>query len=427
MTAASPISRMSTAAFTNPPSSMSRRARQRSSRMAPPPDSARWGGSFGPRPSVLVLCEHLFAFREQEGGRVETRIGGQLEPDDWPLEQLEREITGLAAHIHAATCQWLVLVSEFDSREGWAQWGCNSCSHWLSWRCALAPAAAREQLRVARRLRELPAIRAAFGQGEVSYSQVRALTRVATPELEQSLLEIARHATAAQLEVVLRAYKGVVRRELSPHDRAHGDRYVVCEHDEDGALLLRARLPAEEGALVVAALEAARASLRSRANDVHVGSASEPEGPPGGEPAGTEDGEVSCNGRGVSADPSLGPQGRLSDAEDVFPALAEAPAQAAAAPREAVAPLSEQAPVSNADALVLMAETLLSSGAAERTGGDSYRHRARRGGSVSPPGHRGSGRRSRRGTRRSGGGSRRSRGGGRRSGGGSLRSGAGSR
>ena len=233
---------------------------------------------------------------------------------DWPLERLEREISELAAHIHAATCRWLGLVAEFDRRDGWAEWGCKSCAHWLSWRCALAPPAAREQVRVARRLLELPLIRAAFGRGELSYSQVRALSRVATPELEPDLLELARYATAAQLERTLRAYRGVLERELSADDRAHGERYLVCEHDDDGSLLLRARLPAEEGALVLAALDAARDSLRA-------------------EPDATA--EPSSEGRGVSAE-------------------AEAP------------------PVSNASALLLMADTLLASGAAERSGGDSY-------------------------------------------------------
>ena len=52
-----------------------------------------------------------------------------------PLELLEREITELASHIHAATCRWLGLVAEFDRREGWADWGCRSCAHWVSWRC----------------------------------------------------------------------------------------------------------------------------------------------------------------------------------------------------------------------------------------------------------------------------------------------------
>jgi Domain of unknown function (DUF222) len=235
----------------------------------------------------------------------------------WPLERLEREIGELAAHIHAATCRWLTMVAEYDRREGWAEWGAKSCAQWLAWQCALAPSAAREQVRVARRLSELPLIRAAFGRGELSYSQVRALSRVATPELEPSLLELARFATAAQLERTLRAYRGVVERELSPADITHGGRYLVCEHDDDGALLLRARLPADEGALLLAALDAARDGLREA-------SANQP----------------SSDGRGVSA--------------------------------EAEAPLGEQAPPSNASALMLMAETLLASGPADRSGPDSY-------------------------------------------------------
>jgi hypothetical protein len=223
---------------------------------------------------------------------------------------VEREITELAAHIHAATCRWLGLVAEFDRREGWAAWGCKSSAHWLAWHCALTPSAAREHVRVARRLAELPLVREAFGRGELSYSQVRALVRVATPDLEPTLLEFARHSTAAQLEQILRAYRGVVGRELSPDDAAHGEAYLVCEHDEDGSLTLRGRLPAEEGALVLAALQAARDSL------------------------------------GDQSDPTSTPDGYRSD--------------------------SAESPPSNSAALILMAETLLSAGAAERSGGDSY-------------------------------------------------------
>ena len=241
-----------------------------------------------------------------------------------PLELLEREISELAAHIHAATCRWLGLVAEYDRREGWAEWGCKSCAQWLSWRCSLAPSAAREQVRVARRLAELPLITAAFGRGELSYSQVRAMSRVATPDVEESMLELARFSTAAQLERMLRGYRGVVERELSADERTHGAAYLVCEHDEDGSLLLRGRLPAEEGALVMAALEAARDSLR----------ASEPTSTPNGY--------------------------RRASAE------AQAPSE------EPIGPVSEGAPPSNAGALVLMSETVLTAGAAGRSPADSY-------------------------------------------------------
>ena len=127
-------------------------------------------------------------------------------------DRLADEITELASHIHAATCRWLGLVAEFDRRQGWGEWGCRSCSHWLSWRCSISPAAAREHVRVALRLEELPLIRGAFAEGRLSYSQVRALTRVEKVEREEELLSLARHATAAQLERLVRAYRGVVAR-----------------------------------------------------------------------------------------------------------------------------------------------------------------------------------------------------------------------
>ena len=105
------------------------------------------------------------------------------------LESLEHQITELAAHIHAAGYRLLCLIAEFDRRRGWARWGVCSCAHWLSWRCGIGMLAAREKLRVARSLDGLPAMADALRRGEVSYSKVRAMTRVATPDNEDYLLE----------------------------------------------------------------------------------------------------------------------------------------------------------------------------------------------------------------------------------------------
>jgi hypothetical protein len=170
------------------------------------------------------------------------------------LERLEDEIVELAAHIHAATCRWLGLVAEFDRLRGWEAWGCRSCAHWIAWRCSISDVAARDQVRVARRLQELPRIREAYAAGELSYSKVRALTRVGAVAREDELLGLARHATAAQLERMVRGYRRVVAAERAADGRPM--RYVTWQHDDDGSLLLYARLPAEEGATVLTALEA---------------------------------------------------------------------------------------------------------------------------------------------------------------------------
>src|SRR5215469_15534112 len=105
-------------------------------------------------------------------------------PEPVALERLEAQICELAGHLAAATCRFLLLVGEFDARRGWADWDLPSCAAWLGWRCQLAPGTAREHVRVARALRELPAIRAEFAAGRMSYAKVRALTRIEVPATE---------------------------------------------------------------------------------------------------------------------------------------------------------------------------------------------------------------------------------------------------
>ncbi|MEA2386241.1 MAG: hypothetical protein QOJ22_415 [Thermoleophilaceae bacterium] len=175
---------------------------------------------------------------------------------------MANEITELAARINAATCRWLELIAEFDKREAWADWGMKSCAHWISWRCALAPGPAREHVRVARQLDGLPLISAAFSRGELSYSKVRALTRVEKAQDEAALLEMAEDATAAQLERIVQAYRGVLRAEDA--ERAHEERFVSLVQQPDGTWSLRGSLPAEGGALLARALDAARDELRER-------------------------------------------------------------------------------------------------------------------------------------------------------------------
>ena len=173
-----------------------------------------------------------------------------------PTERLESEITELAAHIHAATARWLMLVAEYDSRMAWADWDCKSCAHWLAWRCGLGMRAAREHVRVARSLVELPQVRREFEQGRFSFSQVRALTRVATPENEGELVEVARCAPATQLEGMVRAFRGALRaQEVKEAKRRQVTRHLTYYFDEDGSFVIRGRLSPEEGAIVEKTLD----------------------------------------------------------------------------------------------------------------------------------------------------------------------------
>ena len=172
------------------------------------------------------------------------------------------QITELAGHLNAANARWLALVAEFDRREAWAEWGVKSCAHWLNWKCGLDLGAAREKLRVAHALEQLPRITAAMAAGQLSYSKVRAMTRVADTATEEYFLNVALHGTAHQVEKLVRAFRRAKEsQELSKEAQQQQNRSLSWFHDEDGSLVIKARLPAEAGAVLLKALEAAEAAL----------------------------------------------------------------------------------------------------------------------------------------------------------------------
>jgi len=181
-------------------------------------------------------------------------------------ETLESEIMQLAAQISAATFQLLMLIAEFDARRAWADWGVRSCAHWLNWKCGIGMNAAREKVRVARSLAALPKISAAFECGEVSYSKVRAMTRVATADNEDYLMSIARAGTAAHVEGLVRRYQRV--KALEEANAAHAMRTFSFYTDTDGSFVFHGRLTAEQGALLVKAVEKAKDTLWEDAPDV---------------------------------------------------------------------------------------------------------------------------------------------------------------
>lgn len=198
-------------------------------------------------------------------------------PETMPLERLEAEITELAGHLAAAECRWLLLIGELDRRGGYESWGCRSCAHWLSWQCGLDMRAARERVRVARALEQLPLITEKFAAGKLSYSKVRALTRVATPENEADLAMIGEHSTAVQVERIARTYRGVLSQDdvLEASNRRHAARFLRYEWDDDGSLKGSFRIPPELGALFVKAVEIAREQVPAESDDENG-----PAGPP---------------------------------------------------------------------------------------------------------------------------------------------------
>jgi hypothetical protein len=185
-------------------------------------------------------------------------------PNNVELERLGDEIAELAAHLDAATARLLDLICEFDARGGWGN-GFSSCAHWLVWRVGLALGAAREHVRVARALGSLPRLREALARGELSYSKVRALTRVATPETEERLLAVGRAGTAEHVELIVRGWRRMDRKaEAEESTRRHRHRAMHVYPDADGMVVIRGRLEPEVGAVVLQALVAAWEALYRR-------------------------------------------------------------------------------------------------------------------------------------------------------------------
>ncbi|MEN8376029.1 MAG: DUF222 domain-containing protein, partial [Gemmatimonadota bacterium] len=129
----------------------------------------------------------------------------------------------------------MVLLAEYDERGGWQDTCFAGTAEWLAWRIGIKPGAARERLRTARALRELPLTSAAMRDGELSFTKVRALTRVARPESEEALLEFARSCSAARLEAKLRGWTtDSVQQEADAEARRHLTRTFSVFPDDDG-------------------------------------------------------------------------------------------------------------------------------------------------------------------------------------------------
>ena len=177
------------------------------------------------------------------------------------LFELGERIAELAARINMATCEMLTLVADFDRREGWAD-NFTSCAEWLAWRTGRTLAAARENVRVAHALGELPLTAKAMKTGQLSYTKARTMTRVAKPETEATLLEFAQSTSAARLEQLARRWKTLSRDgEISVEEARHRSRTFSVAIDADGMYVVRGRLEPEVGAVLMRAIEAASDAL----------------------------------------------------------------------------------------------------------------------------------------------------------------------
>ena len=255
-------------------------------------------------------------------------------------------IAELASRIHAATYELLVLIRDFDAAGAWS--GFTSCAAWLSWRTGLEAGAAREHVRVAHALAQLPKVSGAMRRGRVSYSKVRAITRVATPETEQTLLDVALAGTAAHVERVVRAWRQTDRAAEGIEDRVRqAGRSLHAWVDDDGMVVVRGRLTPEVGSVFRRALEAAVAADAAAAGATDGAAAA---GASGGGAAGTADGAAGATSGGAAGTADGGGTDAVDEAAGVERSLGQR----------------------QADALGRLAECALASGLDRGTAGDRY-------------------------------------------------------
>ncbi len=188
-------------------------------------------------------------------------------------DSFEVRIARTAGLINALHAEMVDLMGE-ALEQGFAQgYGIHSPSHWLAWQAGLSPARAEALVRLAKRRGELPTVMASIRVGELSVDAAVEIARLAPADYEESVTDLAKVAMVSQLRRVLRTYgydHDAQEDPSGPKPKAE-ERSVSMGTDEKG-WWLRGRLPADEGAVVEKAINAARddrfRALRDEQRDV---------------------------------------------------------------------------------------------------------------------------------------------------------------
>ena len=149
----------------------------------------------------------------------------------------------------------LVLLAEFDLSGEWAFDNARSCAHWVAQRADTEVCTAREWLRIGHALSAVDEIARRFADGRLSYSKVRALTRVADADNQHELCAIAERIPAGQLHAALAAW---LARTETPEERKQRQRAATkCgwRTDADGMIAGWFRFPPEAGGVLTSAVD----------------------------------------------------------------------------------------------------------------------------------------------------------------------------
>lgn len=172
-----------------------------------------------------------------------------------------RRLIELGRRLNDAQYELVIAAAAFASGDEWRDHA-PAAAHWIADHLDVHLGTAREWIRIGTSLTELPSIDDAFGQGRLSYSKVRVLSRVATPDNERELLEIAETVPASQLAAELAQWSNRHEDPVEREARHRRHRRLTTWIDPDGMVSGFFRLPPGQGGLVMAAI---RAMVRRRA------------------------------------------------------------------------------------------------------------------------------------------------------------------
>jgi hypothetical protein len=171
------------------------------------------------------------------------------------LAEIEAELCVLHASIESSRSRMLTLVDGVDADGSWVLSGATSTVDWLCKLLDIEAGTAREHVRIARALRDLPATAVALADGTLSYSKAKALTRVATPENEDELLALVAQHPAASLPATLALWQ---QREDPDAARRRQivERSMTVRTDVSGNHVITIVLPPEQAAGLEALIDA---------------------------------------------------------------------------------------------------------------------------------------------------------------------------
>lgn len=172
-----------------------------------------------------------------------------------PTERLEAAIVALAAQASTTRHRLLKLLAAYDRRGAWAAWGATSCAAWWAEVAQIEPSTAREHLRVARALHELPALDAALAEGRLSYAKIKAISRIADEETVEELIRVASPCPAGRLGIVLAAWAAGRMAGDAMAEAHHQARRVSYRVEPDGMVTTIIHQPPGEGAALHAAID----------------------------------------------------------------------------------------------------------------------------------------------------------------------------